>query len=263
MELGENPIKAALKAQRKLIGSWVMSGNPAIAEAMGCCGLDFLILDMEHSATDLPQMADLLRAVAATPAEAIVRLAGHDPVTLRRVLDAGARTVMVPFIDTPEQAAALVRNTRYPPEGDRGLAMMIRASRYGRATDYTRTANSEVCFIAQIETRAALQALPRIAAVDGVDALFFGPGDLSAAAGVPWQVRSDTVRELMADASAQCRAAGLAAGTVVPDAASMGWAHEAGFSLLSAGNDMAFVVSGASNVAATGADLGKGAAGQT
>lgn len=262
MELGLNPIKAALKAQRRLIGSWVMSANPTIAEAMGCCGLDFLILDMEHSATDLPQLLEMLRALAGTPTEAIVRLAGHDPVTLRRVLDAGARTVMVPFVDTPEQARALVRATRHAPEGERGRAMMIRASRYGRAADHAASAGHEICLIAQIETPAALDLQAEIAAVDGIDALFFGPSDLSVAAGTPGLVRSDAVRALMAQAAARCRASGLPAGTVVPDAASMRWAQDAGFSLLSAGNDLAFVVSGAAAIAATGAELDEDTAGQ-
>lgn len=252
MTPGENRIKKALGDHSQLIGSWAMSASPTMTEAMGWCGLDFMILDMEHSATDLPQVLEMLRALSATPTEAIVRLPGHDPITLRRVLDAGARTVMIPFVDNAEQAAALVRVTRYPPEGDRGLAMMIRASRYAQAPDHAAQANREICVIAQIETGAALQALPDIAAVEGIDALFFGPGDLSVAAGTPWQVRSDAVRQLMADAASQCQAAGLPAGTVVPDVESIPWAEAAGFSLISAGSDLAMVVAATRAIVAAG-----------
>jgi 4-hydroxy-2-oxoheptanedioate aldolase len=119
-----------------MLGSWVQSGSPTVAEAMGCCGFDFLVLDMEHSPIEIGDAVSMMRAIAGTTAESVVRLAWNDPVLVKRILDAGARSLMFPFIQSREEAAAAVSYTRYPPQGIRGVAAVHRGSRFGRTTDY-------------------------------------------------------------------------------------------------------------------------------
>lgn len=199
---------------RPAIGSWLMSASAAVAEAMGHCGFDFLVIDMEHSPLHVAGTIDLLRALAGTPATPLVRLAGHDQVTVKQVLDAGATSLMFPFVQTAGQAQAAVSYTRYPPAGVRGVAAMHRASRYGNAPDYLRTANEGIAVVIQLETPEAIERLEEIAAVPGVDSLFVGPGDLAAALGHIGDIGHDEVQELIAQAAARARAAGKPIGIV-------------------------------------------------
>ncbi|HEU0222475.1 MAG TPA: aldolase/citrate lyase family protein, partial [Paracoccaceae bacterium] len=129
------------------LGTWLMAAAPATAEAMGHVGFDFLVIDMEHVPIGIPDLAHILRAVGCTPAEPVVRLAWNDPVLVKRAMDAGARSLMLPFVQTAAEAEAAARAMRYPPEGSRGVAAVHRASRYGREPDYLRHANGAVCTI--------------------------------------------------------------------------------------------------------------------
>ena len=167
-----------------------MAAAPATAEAMGYSGFDFLVVDMEHVPIEVSDLAHILRAIGCTPADAVVRLAWNDQVLVKRVLDAGAQTIMVPFVQTAEEARQAVSFAKYPPEGVRGVAAVHRGSRFGRATDYLKRANGEVAVIVQLETPEAIERLPEIAAVPGVDALFVGPGDLVGRHGAYRQYRS-------------------------------------------------------------------------
>jgi 4-hydroxy-2-oxoheptanedioate aldolase len=196
------------------LGSWIMSAAPGVAEAMGFCGFDFLVIDMEHSPLEIADTTSMLRAVAGTPAEPLVRLASNDQVLVKRVLDAGARSLMFPFVQTPEEARAAVSYTRYPPEGVRGVAAVHRASRFGQRQNYFKTANDEVAVVIQLETPAALERLAEIAAVPGVDSLFVGPGDLSAALGRIGEVGHAEVQSLIAKAADLAHAAGKPIGIV-------------------------------------------------
>lgn len=196
------------------LGSWLMSGAPAVAEALGYCGFDFLVVDMEHSPIDIGETVAMLRALAATPCEGIVRIAWNDQVLVKRVLDAGARSLMFPFVQSADEAAAAVAYTRYPPQGVRGVAAIHRGSRYGLTTDYFRKASEELAVIIQLETPAAIERLPLIAAVPGVDSLFLGPGDLSAAMGRIGDIAHPEVQELIAKAARDARAAGKPIGIV-------------------------------------------------
>ena len=211
-----NAFKAAvLDARgRPAIGSWLMSASAAVAEAMGHCGFDFLVVDMEHSPLHVANTMDVLRALAGTPTAPLVRLAGHDQVTVKQVLDAGATSLMFPFVQTAEQARAAVSYTRYPPAGVRGVAAMHRASRYGHAPDYLRTANEGIAVVIQLETPQAIERLEEIAAVPGVDSLFVGPGDLAAALGHIGDIGHEEVQELIARAAASARTAGKPIGIV-------------------------------------------------
>jgi 4-hydroxy-2-oxoheptanedioate aldolase len=197
-----------------LLGSWIMSGSPTVAEAMACCGFDFLVVDMEHSPIDIGEAVSMLRAIAGTSAESIVRLAWNDQVLVKRALDAGARSLMFPFVQTVQEARAAVSYTRYPPQGVRGVAAIHRGSRFGRAKDYFKTANEEIAVIIQLETPEAIERLGEIAAVPGVDSLFLGPGDLSAAMGHIGDVANSEVQFMIGRAATLAHEAGKPIGIV-------------------------------------------------
>jgi 4-hydroxy-2-oxoheptanedioate aldolase len=196
------------------LGSWIMSAAPAVAEAMGFCGFDFLVVDMEHSPLEIADTTSMLRAIAGTPAEPLVRLPWNDQVLVKRVLDAGARSVMFPFVQSPEEARAAVSYTRYPPQGVRGVAAIHRGSRFGQWKDYFKVANDDIAVVIQLETPAALERLAEIAAVPGVDSLFVGPGDLSAAMGRIGDVGHPEVQSLIERAVDLAHAAGKPIGIV-------------------------------------------------
>jgi len=199
------------------IGSWLMSAAPAVAEAMGYCGFDFLVVDMEHSPLDLGTTVALLRAIAPTPAEPLVRLASAEPVRVKQVLDAGACSLMFPQIGSAEEARAAVAYTRYPPQGVRGVAAVHRGSHYGRSAGYLQGANEQIAVVMQLETPEAIEQLAAIAAVPGVDALFVGPADLSAALGHIGEIGHETVQAQIALAARRARAAGKSIGIVAPN----------------------------------------------
>lgn len=198
------------------LGTWLMSGGPATAEAMGFCGYDFLVLDMEHVPIDLADAVEILRTVAGTPALPVVRLPWSEQVMVKRVLDAGAQTLMFPFIESAEEARRAVSFTRYPPDGVRGVAAVHRASRFGNDRTYLRDAGSRIAVIAQLETPQALARLEEIASVTGIDMLFVGPGDLAAAMGHIGDIAHDDVQAAIGDAARRARAAGKPIGIVGP-----------------------------------------------
>ena len=212
----ENPFRNLL-SQGVPIGTWLMSGAAATAEALGHAGFDFLVLDLEHVPLDAPQAIEHLRAIGNTPAAPVVRLPANDIVWIKRLLDAGAGTIMVPFVQNAAQARIAAAATRYPPEGIRGVAAVHRASRYGADTTYLKTANANSFLILQLETPEAVAAAPEIAAVPGVDALFLGPGDLSAAMGHMGDIGHPEVQAKIEEAAKAARAAGKPIGIVGPN----------------------------------------------
>ena len=211
-----NPFRDLLarRAEQPPIGSWIMAASPLVAEGMGHAGFEWGVLDMEHTPIDLMDLVHLLQAVAGTRMAPIVRVPWNDTVMLKRVLDAGAQTVLVPFVQNAVEARAAAAATRYPPEGVRGMAGMSRASRFGTSPEYFKRANAEVCVIVQLETPAAVAELEAIAAVPGVDALFVGPADLSGSMGHVGQLTHPEVMALMADAAARAQRVGKPIGTV-------------------------------------------------
>src|SRR6478609_1424868 len=152
MDLPANRFKRALRAAAPPIGTWLMSAAPSTAEALGCAGFDFLVVDTEHTPIDTPQMIDILRAIAGTPAQAIVRPPWNDMVMVKRALDAGAQSLLLPFVQNADEARRAVAYTRYPPDGVRGVAGTHRGSRYGTVANYLKRASEEICVIVQIET---------------------------------------------------------------------------------------------------------------
>ncbi|PZX16998.1 2-dehydro-3-deoxyglucarate aldolase/4-hydroxy-2-oxoheptanedioate aldolase [Palleronia aestuarii] len=237
-----NPLKHRIRARTDVpLGSWLMSGAPSTAEAMGHCGFDFLVVDMEHVPIDTPQLAEILRAIQTTPARAVVRLPWNDRVMIKRALDAGAMTIMIPFVETAEEAEAAVAAAKYPPRGVRGVAAVHRGSAYGAASDYLARANDETCVIVQLETPGALHRMDAIAATPGLDAIFVGPGDMAASMGHIGQIGAEEVQETLARAAAKARALEVPVGIVGPTPDMVRAFIDMGYSFAAIASDIALM----------------------
>jgi 2-keto-3-deoxy-L-rhamnonate aldolase RhmA len=242
-----NPFRQLLRSagSQPPLGTWIMSASPLVAEAVGHAGFDFGVIDMEHSPLELGGVVHLLQAVGNTRMVPVLRVPWNDAVTVKRVLDAGAATVLFPFVQDADEAAAAVAATRYPPEGRRGLAGMSRATRFGTQDDYIATANRRTGVIVQIESMAAVQALDRIAAVPGVDALFVGPADLSADMGLLGQLMHPKVMDVMTRVARQCAQLGKPVGTIGGNAQEVARYRAAGYTFAALGSDLGLLVGGA------------------
>lgn len=208
-----NPFKAALQAGQTQHGLWLALASPYAAEVLAGTGFEWLLIDGEHAPNDLGSVLGQLQALAPYPAEAVVRPVSGDPATIKQLLDIGARSLLVPMVDTAAQAHALVAATRYPPAGVRGVASaLVRASRWGTREGYLTRAEEEVCLLLQVETVTGLENLAAIAAVDGVDGVFVGPADLSASMGLIGQPGHERVQAAIQEAAGTIAAAGKAAG---------------------------------------------------
>jgi 2-keto-3-deoxy-L-rhamnonate aldolase RhmA len=233
-----NPFVQKLREGRPTTGTFIMSASPLIAEAVGCCGFDWAIVDGEHSPIDTLDLAHMLQALGTTPTIPVVRMAWNDPVLVKRALDAGASTLLFPFVQNAAEAQQAVRATRYPPEGIRGMAGLSRASRFGAVPDHFRTANGRIGVVVQLETPAALDALEEIAAVPGVDALFVGPTDLSGSMGHAGNSAHPDVQRAVLDFARRCRQAGKPAGTLATTAEQARAYGEAGFAFVALASDL-------------------------
>ncbi|WP_209424372.1 4-hydroxy-2-oxoheptanedioate aldolase [Pararhodobacter sp. SW119] len=220
MQTPVNPFKAALRTNRTLIGCWLGFADPYAAEVAGTAGFDWLVIDGEHAPNDLRSILAQLQALAAAPSAPVVRLPVGEVWMIKQALDIGAQTLLIPMVESADQAQALVRATRYPPAGVRGVgAALARASRFSAAEDYLARADDQVCLLLQVESRAGLEALDTILAVEGVDGVFIGPADLAADMGFLGQSYAPEVMEAIADAIARIRKAGVAAGILSLDPA--------------------------------------------
>ena len=185
MILPVNALKRALGEGRQQIGLWNTIPGPVVAEMIAGAGFDWITIDTEHSLTDIPDTLGMLQAMAPYPVSAVVRPQSQDPALIKRLLDFGAQSLMIPYVQSAAEARALVAAMRDAPRGFRGVGGSTRASRFGQVQDYMARAEEELCLIVQIETVEAVAAIADIAAVDGVDALFIGPADLAASLGHP------------------------------------------------------------------------------
>lgn len=242
MDLPINHFKRAISSGRTPLGAWLGSGAPSTAEALGCAGFDFLVVDMEHTPIDTPQMIGILQAIAGTPAQAIVRPPWNDMVMVKRALDAGAQSLLLPFVQTADEARRAVAYTRYPPDGLRGVAGTHRGSRYGTVSNYLKRASEEICVIVQIETLPALAKLDEIAAIPGIDSIFIGPSDLSASMGHLGDIANPAVQEHLAAAAKACRRAGKPSGIIGPTPDMVARFIDYGYSWVAIGSDMGFMV---------------------
>ncbi len=211
-----NAFKQALADGKVQIGLWNSLCSPIASELLADVGYDWMLFDSEHSPIDVAGLMPLLQASATGRSAQVVRPAWNDTVLIKRILDIGAQTLLVPFIQSAEEAAAAVAATRYPPTGIRGVAGSTRASRYGRRSDYLKTANDEICVLAQIETPTAMKELEAIAGIDGIDGVFIGPSDLSASMGHIGNPAHPEVQEALKDAALRLRRAGKPAGILAP-----------------------------------------------
>ncbi len=229
----ENKLKAALARGEMQIGTWLNLMSDTAAEIAGAAGFDWCLIDAEHAPYDVTMIQSQLRALAPFDTSAVVRLPVGEVWMVKQVLDLGAQTLLVPMIDTADQAREMVAATRYAPRGIRGMgAAVARASGYGRDTEYTAHADSQICLIVQAETRLSLANLDEILAVDGIDGVFIGPADLSADMGYPGNPDAPEVCAAIKAAVAQIRAAGKAAGFFQYDASSMAYSKEIGVNFM-------------------------------
>ena len=215
-----NSFKSALAEGQSQIGLWLAMADPYSAEICAGSGFDWLLLDGEHSPLDLRTMLAQLQAVAPYPTHAVVRPPTGDPVLIKQMLDIGAQSLLIPMVETPKQAEMLVRATRYPPQGFRGVgAGIARAARWGRVEHYLDRANEEVCLLLQVETRSGLENLEAIASTEGVDGVFLGAADLSASLGHIGQPQHPHVVAAMEKAIKTILVHGKAPGVLATDEA--------------------------------------------
>ena len=212
MEMPVNRLKQNLKAGKVQTGCWISLASHASAEICASAGFDWVLIDTEHAPNELHSVHHQLHAAAAYPSSVLVRAAWNDMVTIKRLLDVGVQSLLLPYVQNEEEAKRAVASVRYPPRGVRGVSTNSRSNRFGRVPDYFKRADDEICLILQVETRAALSQLEKMAAIDGVDGLFIGPQDLAADFGHLANPAHPEVQAAMADAISRIRKTGKAAG---------------------------------------------------
>jgi 4-hydroxy-2-oxoheptanedioate aldolase len=241
-----NPFKAALRDRRRQFGLWCTLSSPFSTEVVAGAGYDWLLLDTEHSPGDPLTVLPQLQVIGGYPSVApVVRPAANDAVLIKRFLDAGAQTLLIPYVQNASEAEAAVRATRYPPYGIRGVSALTRATRFGREAGYFDHAADELCVIVQIETQEALDNLEAIAAVPGVDALFVGPADLAASLGFGANQSHPDMRAKVIATIGRIKATAKPAGLLTADATLQDLALAAGIDFLAVGVDAGILARGA------------------
>jgi 4-hydroxy-2-oxoheptanedioate aldolase len=249
MDLPHNAFKHAIAAGRLQVGLWSSLASNIGAEAVADSGFDWILLDTEHSPNEVPGLLSQMQAAAGGTASLIVRPAWNDAVLVKRVLDIGAQSVLVPYVQNADEARRAVASVRYPPAGIRGVAAAARASRYGRVKDYLRTADNEICLLVQVETRTALDQLEAIATVDGVDGVFIGPSDLSASFGLIGNPQHADVQKALQDAVKRLKAVGKPAGILTTNEDEARRYIDWGYTFVAVGSDVGLLVRNADALA--------------
>lgn len=246
MELPRNAFKFALKGDRTLFGLWSSICGPYAIEALAGAGLDWLMIDVEHSPNSLQTVLSSLQVLAAYPTQAVVRLPLNDMVAIKQYLDIGVQTLLIPQINTAEEARQAVAYTRYPPHGLRGVGGTTRATRFGRILGYAQRAHEEICILVQVESREAMDNLEEIAAVEGIDGVFIGPADLHASLGFVGETRHPDLIPLMDEAVKRIQQAGKPAGTLLTGDTEDGmrWVRN-GTRFIAVGSDLGLLARGA------------------
>ncbi|MEM9393462.1 MAG: HpcH/HpaI aldolase/citrate lyase family protein [Pseudomonadota bacterium] len=243
----ENRFKRRLLEGEPLTGIWNSLGSPAAAEALSLVGYDWMLFDTEHAPVEISGLAPLLQASSCGTASAIVRPAWNDQVLIKRALDIGAQTLLIPFVQNAEEARAAVASMRYPPEGCRGVAGATRASRYGMAKGYLNSANEQMCCLVQIETGTAVDELEEIAGTPGVDGVFIGPSDLAASLGHLGEPSHPSVQAVLKHCASRLRAINLPAGILATDTASAQRYSDYGYQFIAVAVDIPLLANAASN----------------
>jgi 4-hydroxy-2-oxoheptanedioate aldolase len=242
--------KAALLDGQPQIGLWSALCSNIVSEIIAGAGFDWIVIDIEHAPNEIPGLLSQLQAMSRGTAEPVVRCAWNDAVLIKRILDVGARSLLVPFVQNAEEARRAVAATRYPPRGIRGVSVAPRANRYGRVPDYHRAAHESTCVLVQVETRTALGEIEAIAGVEGVDGIFIGPSDLAADFDHLANPGHPEVQAAIADGCARIRAAGMAAGILTADPDEAARYLESGFTFVAVGSDVGILARGAEKLAA-------------
>ncbi|HNT35499.1 MAG TPA: aldolase/citrate lyase family protein [bacterium] len=243
----KNPVRRALLERRITLGSWLQVNHPVSAEILAECGFDWLATDCEHTDIDVGGFAQLARGMYGRGPVPFARVRENDTLAIRQMLDMGAQGVLVPLVNTPEEALKAVRAAKYPPRGIRGFCFS-RMNNFGRDfEEYVKNANDEIAVIVMIESKQAVDSIDEILAVDGVDGIFIGPYDLSGSLGIPGQTSHPLILESCAKVSDACRRLGKSAGAhvVIPTPEAIEKTIADGFTFIALGIDTLFLREGA------------------
>jgi 4-hydroxy-2-oxoheptanedioate aldolase len=261
MDIPLNQFKQAVRAGREQIGLWLGLGETFSAEICAGAGFDWLLIDAEHGPNDLRSILAQLQALAPYPTQAVVRPPQGDHVLIKQLLETGVQTLLIPMVDTAEQARGLVDAMRYPPAGIRGVgSALARASRWGRIDNYAQLADAQMCLLVQVETQTGYRNLDAILEVDGVDGVFFGAADLAASYGYLGQSTHPEIVAAIEDGLLRTRAAGKAGGVLCSDRALNERYMAAGASFVAVGVD-ALLLSAATSALCKSYKPGAAAAG--
>jgi 4-hydroxy-2-oxoheptanedioate aldolase len=251
MLMPTNTFKQAIASGKPQIGLWISLCSPFAAEVVASAGYDWVLLDMEHSPNELPTVLGQLQAFQQYGSTSIVRPPVNDPVPIKRLLDLGAPGLLLPMVQSVEEAVQAVASCRYPPNGIRGVSGMQRGNRFGRMNDYVQRVEQETCVILQLETRHALSLARDIASLEGVDGIFFGPADIAADFGLVGQPEAPQVWDAIYEAAQIVREAGKPVGTLVGNPQMAIELLNSGFSFVACGTDASLLARGADRLLQT------------
>ena len=250
MNLPPNPFARALAAGDKQIGLWISLCSNIAAEVTAHAGYDWALIDMEHSPNDYLSVLAQLQVFAGSDTTALVRVEWNDAVAVKRLLDLGVQGLLFPMIQNVAEAEKAVAATRYPPAGIRGVSGTTRATRFGRVKDYLARVEAETTVLLQLETAAALAQAEDIAAVDGVDGIFFGPADIGANIGKPGNPMDPEIWALIRPVAQKLIARGMPVGTLVSDPGFAADLMDKGFTFVACGLDTGLLARAADNLLA-------------
>ena len=250
MEMPKNAFKAAIKAGKPQIGLWCSIPSNYTAELLAGAGFEWLLIDTEHTPVDIETVVTQLQAIAPYPTTPIVRVPVNDKTTIKRYLDTGAQTLLIPMVDTVEDAKAAVAYTRFPEAGFRGVAGATRATRFGRVKNYHVNAHKEICTLVQVESREALNHIEAMAELDGIDGIFIGPADLHASLGYLGERAHKDIVPVIDDAIRRIAKAGKAPGILTDSEENARRWLDCGATFVAVGADTGLLARGAEALAA-------------
>ncbi|WP_193334788.1 HpcH/HpaI aldolase family protein [Devosia beringensis] len=249
MELPTNPFKKSLAAGQRQLGFWQTFRDPLVTEVLCDAGFDWMVIDGEHSPNTITDVLAQLQVLGRSRTMPVVRLPWNDPVLFKMMLDLGALSMIVPYIQSADEARAAVASVRYPPAGIRGIGGATRAGRFGRIPDYLHRASEEICLLVQAETKDAIAVIEDIALVDGVDGVFIGPADLSASMGLIGQSGHADVQTLIAFAAKRLKAVGKPSGIIATNDDEIERYIDYGFQFIAVGVDAVILARAADTLA--------------
>jgi 4-hydroxy-2-oxoheptanedioate aldolase len=248
--LPHNAFKQALANGERQVGLWSGLASNLAAEILAGAGFDWIVIDGEHAPNDISTLLPQLQAMRGGTAEPVFRVPWNEPVIIKRALDVGARSLLIPFVQNAEEAKRAAAAARYPPLGIRGVAVVPRAIDYGRTQNYHRNAHLDTCVLVQVETRSALGQIEAIAAIEGIDGIFIGPSDLAADFGHLGNPKHPDVQAAIKEAAQRIRASGKSAGTLAGSIEDVEFLFGLGYNFTATGSDVGILARGVENIAA-------------